>query len=154
MKAKIFRGLTEAEPIIRACEVCHVGMVDADNMPYTLPMNFGFEDNTIFLHSGPEGKKITLLKQKPEVCLSFSTDYQMYHQSENVACSYGMRYRSVLIFGKVEFVEDESEKQRILNIIMKHYVGRDDYNYNDPAIRNVKVMQIEIERLEGRTFGY
>jgi nitroimidazol reductase NimA-like FMN-containing flavoprotein (pyridoxamine 5'-phosphate oxidase superfamily) len=65
-----------------------------------------------------------------------------------------MRYRSVLIFGKVEFVEDESEKQRILNIIMKHYVGRDDYNYNDPAIRNVKVMQIEIERLEGRTFGY
>ena len=153
MKVKIFRGLAEAEPIIRACEVCHMGMVDTENMPYSLPMNFGFDGDSI-LHSGPDGKKINILKHKPEVCLNFSTDYKMYHQSEDVACSYGMRYRSVLIFGKVEFVQDETEKRRILNIIMKQYSGRDDYKYNDPAIRNVKVMQVKIERLEGRTFGY
>lgn len=146
--------MAEAEPIIRASEVCHMGMVDTDNRPYTLPMNFGFEDDFIFLHSGPEGKKINILNQHPEVCLSFSTDYQMYHQSEKVACSYGMRYRSVLIFGKVEFVEDEVEKQRILNIIMKQYSGRDDFSYNEPAVRNVKVMRVKIELMEGRTFGY
>ncbi|GAB1405980.1 MAG: pyridoxamine 5'-phosphate oxidase family protein [Lentimicrobiaceae bacterium] len=154
MRVKTFHELTEAEPIIKACEVCHVGMVDKDNHPYTLPMNFGIETDTIYLHSGPEGKKIDILKAHPEVCLSFSTDYKLYHQSENVGCSYGMRYRSVLIFGKVEFVEDEAGKQRILNIIMSHYTGRSDFKYNAPAIRNVRIMRIKIERLEGRTFGY
>lgn len=150
----MFTGFLKAEPILKASEVCHVGMVDGENKPYTLPMNFGFDGENIYLHSGPEGKKISILNQNPDVCLSFSSDYKLYHQSEDVACSYGMRYRSVLIYGKVEFVDDEAEKQRILNIVMKQYTGRDDYNYNSPAIRNVKVMRVKISQLEGRSFGY
>ncbi|HOI86970.1 MAG TPA: pyridoxamine 5'-phosphate oxidase family protein [Lentimicrobium sp.] len=154
MKSRMIT-LTEAiEEIIRECEICNIGMVDAENMPYTLPFNFGFEWDTVYLHSAPTGRKIEILRANPNVCISFSTAHRLYHQSESVACSYGMKYKSVLIKGRVEFVEDYDEKVRILNIIMKQYTGRDEYSYNAPAVNNVAVMKVIASSVEAKAFGY
>lgn len=142
------------EEIITSCEVCSVGMVDQENMPYTLPFNFGFENNTVYLHSAPVGRKIDILMNKPDVCIAFSTAHELYLQSEQVACSYGMKYKSVLVKGKVEFVEDFDEKIRILNIIMKQYTRRDDFTYSSPAVMNVAVMKVVAKSIEAKAFGY
>lgn len=142
------------EEIISGCEVCYVGMIDPEHMPYTLPFNFGYADETVYLHSAPTGKKIEVLKNNPYVCIAFSTAHQLYKQSELVACSYGMKYKSVLISGRVEFVEDFEEKIRILNIIMRQYTHRDDFNYSAPAINNVAVMKVRAVKTEAKAFGY
>lgn len=140
--------------IVTACEVCSVGMIDKDNMPYTLPFNFGFENETVYLHSAPAGKKIEVLKSNPNVCIVFSTAHALYKQSENVACSYGMRYKSVLVRGKVEFIDDFDEKKRILNIIMKQYTKRDDFAYSVPSVNGVAVMKVVADKIEAKAFGY
>lgn len=154
MKSRFITLPQEIERIIKSCDVCNLGMIDLDNKPYTLPFNFGFEEQTIYLHSGPVGKKIDILRNNPDVCITFSTDHQLYHQSEDVACSYGMKYRSVLIQGKLEFVEDTDEKIRILNIIMRQYTKRDDYKYSGPSVANVAVMRIKAETITAKAFGY
>ena len=100
----------ELERIIEKCQVCHLSMVDLEGKPYVLPFNFGYEADTFYLHSAPVGKKIDILKKNNEVCLAMSTDYELRSQNENVACSYGWKYRSVLAYGKVEFIEDMDEK--------------------------------------------
>jgi hypothetical protein len=64
-----------------------------------------------------------------------------------------MKYRSVLAFGKVEFIEDIEEKIKCLNIIMQHYAGN-DFHYNMPALKNVKVYKIKINKITGKEFGY
>ncbi|MDK2979333.1 MAG: uncharacterized protein PWP52_2047, partial [Bacteroidales bacterium] len=66
-------GMDELEAVIKKCKVCRVGMVDGDN-PYVLAMNFGYEDQTIWLHCAKEGKKIDILKRNNKVCLEFDTD--------------------------------------------------------------------------------
>ena len=154
MKSRMITLPSAIEEIITSCEVCSVGMVDQNNLPYTLPFNFGFENNTVFLHSAPVGRKIDILRHKPDVCISFSTAHELYLQSENVACSYGMKYKSVLVKGKVEFVEDLDEKIHILNVIMKQYTRRDDFSYSEPAVKNVAVMKIIAETIEAKAFGY
>lgn len=154
MRVRTSLDQQEIDSIIKRCEVCHLGMADENNHPYVLPFNFAYEDGCIYLHSDPQGKKIDILNNNNHVCLAFSTDYRLYHQNESVACSYSMHYRSVLAYGKVEFVENLDEKKKIMNKIMKHYTGKDDFNYNQPAIKNVKVFRIPVERLEGRIFGY
>jgi uncharacterized protein len=136
-----------AKQVIDKCDVCYIGMTDQDNRPYVLPFNFGFENNTIYFHSGPGGRKLNILKNNPEVCVSFSTDHQLFHRHEQVACSYGMRYRSVLAFGKIEFIEDYDQKVEIMNIIMKKYTGR-EFSYNAPAINNVVVFKLVPTKLE------
>jgi uncharacterized protein len=154
MKGRMITLSEAIEEIVTSCEVCSVGMIDQDNMPYTLPFNFGFENETVYLHSAPSGKKIEVLKSNPNVCIVFSTAHELYKQSENVACSYGMRYKSVLVRGKVEFIEDFDEKKRILNIIMKQYTKRDDFAYSVPSVNGVAVMKVVADKIEAKAFGY
>lgn len=153
MHTRVIENMVEMERVIKSCQACCVGMVDKENKPYVLPFNFGYNDGIIYLHSAPEGKKIDILKNNPSVCISFSNGYELRFQSEQVACSYGMKYRSVLAFGKVTFIEDYDEKVRVLNIIMKHYTGK-EFEYNSPAVNNVLIYYVKVEKFEGRVHGY
>lgn len=154
MRVNILEKNTEKEDIIKRCKVCNVAMVDSDGMPYVLPFNFTYNEGVLYLHSAPEGKKIDILNQNPNICVSFSTDHAMHHQNEEVACSYSMRYRSVLIYGKVHFIEDIKQKEDVLNKMMAHYTKREKFKYSMPALKNVKIFKVDIERMDGRTFGY
>lgn len=154
MRVKTLEYLEQKEAIINKCEVCSVAMVDENNEPYVLPFNFAYQNQTLYLHSAPEGRKIDVLKRNPDVCVSFSSDYQLYHQNERVACSYSMKYKSVLLHGKVNFIDDLDRKKEILNLIMEKYTSKSDFGYSMPALKNVTIMEIPVENLEGRTFGY
>lgn len=153
MHSKIIQSKEEMYAIIDACEVCYVAMTDLEGKPYLLPFNFGRKDNVIYLHCGPEGKKLNILREKPAVCISFSNGYSLYNQHEKVACSYGMMFRSVLVYGNVEFLEDYQQKIDVLNIVMKQYVKK-DFSYSEPAVNNVVVMKIEIKEMTGKKRGY
>ena len=128
-------------------------MTDLEGNPYLLPMNFGFKDGVIYIHGAQKGKKIDILKVNPQVCVNFSTDHQLRFQSEEVACSWSMRYRSVLAYGRVEFITDPTEKISALDIVMAQYSDR-SFLYNPPSIREVNVWKIKVDRFEGRIFGY
>ena len=143
----------EIEKIIHACDVCTLSMIDIEGKPYGIPMNFGFSKGVIYLHSSKRGKKIESLEKNPGVCVSFSTAHQLKWQSEKVACSYSMRYKSVLAYGRVEFVEDMNDKVQALNAIMKNYSDK-QFKYNDPALREVCVFKVRVEKFEGRVYGY
>ena len=143
----------EIERIIKNCEFCNVAMVDLEGKPYVIPMNFGYSNNYIYLHSSPNGKKIDCLRNNNSVCVSFSTDHLLRWQSEKVACSYSMKYRSVLAYGKVEFEIAKEEKIEALNQIMKQYTDK-EYTYSDPAVKDVMVFKVNIGKLEGRAYGY
>ena len=59
---------------------------------------------------------------------------------------------SVICRGRVEFVEDFDEKVEALNILMEQYTER-PFKYSDPAVRNVKIWKIKIDRISGKIFG-
>jgi nitroimidazol reductase NimA-like FMN-containing flavoprotein (pyridoxamine 5'-phosphate oxidase superfamily) len=141
------------EEIIRKCQVCHIAMVDPDGMPYVLPFNFGYEKNIIYFHSSRLGKKIATLKNYPQVCVEFSTDYLLWYQNEKVGCSYNMKYRSVLVYGKVEFIGDPEQKTRIMNLIMKNYTTG-EFIYNPPSIKEICCWIVKIDKMEGKVNGY
>ena len=153
MKHRTLTNNKEIEEIIRKCQFCHVAMVDEDGKPYIVPMNFGFEEGVIYLHSSRIGKKIGILKNNPDVCIEFSTDCLLRYQNEDVACSWTMKYRSVLAYGRVTFIEDAEQKVFHLNIIMKNYTPR-EFKYNPPSIREVCCWKVNVERFEGRVYGY
>ncbi len=154
MKARFITDKSLTEEIIKSCEVCFVGMVDEQGMPYTLPFNFGYADGVLYLHSGPVGQKLNILRNNPNVCVVMSTAHQMYHQSDQVACSYGMKYKSVMMRGKVEFVEDLEDKVLALSKVMKQYTQREDYRYSEPSLKNVTVMRIVPTQTDCKYFGY
>jgi len=153
MKKRELTFRPELDSIIRKCQFCNMAMVDKAGKPYVLPMNFGYEEDCIYFHSAPTGRKAEILKNNPNVCVSFSADHQLRWVNEEVACSWGMKYRSVLAYGKVEFIDDFDEKEKALKIIMKNYSDI-DFSFNAPAVKEVLVFRLKIEKLDGRALGY
>ncbi len=153
MSHRLLADRSEMEDIIRKCQVCHIAMVDTEGMPYLLPFNFGYENGIIYFHSSRMGKKMEILTHNPNVCVEFSTDYLLRFQSEKVGCSYTMKYRSVLAYGKVEFIKDPEQKTQIMNIVMKNYASG-EFTYNPPSMNEICCWIVNIDKLEGKINGY
>ena len=144
--------LDELEAIIKKCNVCRIGMVDGDT-PYVLAMNFGYDDQTIWLHCSKEGKKLDILKRNNKVCIEMDTDNKLFSRHEHVACSWRFAYRSVQIQGHAILVEDYDEKIKGLNIFMKNYSDK-EFEYSKPSVDNVQIIKIPFESITGRSFEY
>lgn len=152
MKVKKITKQIEQEEIVKSCLYCNLAMVDLEGKPYVLPFNFGYDNSTIYLHSDQKGKKIDILEKNPYVCLSFTNDIELFARDEHVACSYGMKYKSVVVYGKVEFIDDYDAKVEAMNIIMKQYTSK-QFKYNAPAIKNVKIYKVIINEMTGKAYG-
>ncbi len=153
MKKRTFDKQIDIEKIINKCEVCYVAMVDENNQPYVLPFNFGYNNKCLYLHGTKTGKKINILKKNNSVCVTFSTDHSLVYQNDSVACSFTMKFRSVVAYGKVTFIEDYDKKVEAIDEVMKKYTGK-SYSYSKPSIINLETFIIEIESWTGKESGY
>jgi nitroimidazol reductase NimA-like FMN-containing flavoprotein (pyridoxamine 5'-phosphate oxidase superfamily) len=142
----------EMEKIISQCNICFVGFVEKDGSPYVIPMNFGYSNREIVLHSGPHGKHLDLLALDNRICVTFCKGHKVVYQHPEVACSYSMTSKSVLCKGKVVFVEDLEEKEALMNQLMHNYTDR-PFKYSVPALKNVKVWRVSVTEMTGKSFG-
>ena len=152
MRTRFITDRKEKEDIINQCNVCYVGMIDEDGSPYVIPMNFGYADGEIILHSAPEGKHLRLLEKDNRVCITLSTEHKLVYQHPDVACSYSMSSRSVLCKGLVTFIDDLDEKEEKLNVLMKNFTDR-PFKYSKPALANVKVWIVKVDEMTSKAFG-
>lgn len=153
MRTSFITDSREIGKIISERQICFVGMVDEDGSPYVIPMNFGYAEGKIILHSDPHGRHVSLLEKDNRVCVTFCTDNnRIFYQHPDVACSYSMESKSVLVRGKIQFIEDLDEKQRLMKLFMKHYTDR-EFKISTPAIRNVKIWLLEPEKITAKAFG-
>jgi len=152
MRTVVITDKKEIEDIISQCDVCFVGITESDGTPYVIPMNFGYSDGEIILHSAPEGKHIKLLELSNRVCVTFCAGRKLVFQHPDVACSYSMQSKSVLCKGSVSFIEELDEKESALNITMKNYTDR-PFKYSKPALLNVKVWRVRVDEMTAKAFG-
>jgi uncharacterized protein len=138
--------MSEIESVIKNATVCRIGLADADE-PYVIPVCFGYEDGTIYLHSSFHGKKIAMLEKNPQCC--FEVDQCDTIIRAERPCSWGLRYKSVIGFGRAYFVSDNNEKKYGLNCIMRHY-GSEMHEFSEDDIRNVCIIRIKIDSITGK----
>jgi len=140
------------EEIIKECKFCHVSMIDK-NTPYIVGMNFGYKEKTIYLHSAKTGKKIDILKKNNNVSIFFTAGTELFSRNKEVACSWRMRYKSVIANGKAEILEDYETKLDCLKIFMDNYADN-EIKFSKPAVDNILIIKIQVENWTGRTFEY
>lgn len=44
------------EEILAGAEICRLSMLDGQ-LPYIVPVNYGYREGHIYIHSAPEGKR-------------------------------------------------------------------------------------------------
>lgn len=133
--------------IINEAQICRIGLVD-NNKPYVVPMNFGYYNNCIYLHSSKEGRKIELLNKNNNVCFEVEGKAELI--TGELACNFSMSYQSVIGFGEAHFVDNLQDKIIALNIIMSKYSDKTDFQYSEEAINRICIIRIDIKELTGK----
>ena len=136
--------------IIEKAIICRVAMCWHDE-PYVIPMNFGYRDNYIYLHSAREGRKLDILRNNDKVCIEFDVDVELVQSQE--ACKTEMKFKSVLAFGKAVILKDIAEKKKALDIIMHHYYDRNSpsvFHYSEDALGKVIIIKVKVEKITGK----
>lgn len=141
--------LKEIEEIMQNAQVCRLA-VSYQDMPYIIPMNFGYLDQVLYFHSAGEGLKLSILRANPQACFEVDVDTQVVPGM--VGCNWAMRYQSVIGFGEVEFIEDIEGKREGLEIIMKHYTNEESV-FVDSAIAKVTLFKLKINTMTGKKSG-
>ena len=150
---KEVKDKTAIESIIRSATVCRMALSE-NNLPYIVPVAFGYKGNCLYFHSAPEGKKIEIIKQNNNVCFELDIDCELDKKTEQ-PCNWSMKYRSVIGFGKAFFIDDLEGKKAALNIIVEHYSGNpNEYPYPKDMISNMAVIKVEIDSMTGKQSGY
>ena len=100
--------------ILDAGLVAHVAFVQ-DDAPVVVPMLYGRDGDTIYLHGARKARVIRLLEQTGMTCINVTLlDGLVFARS---TFNSSMNYRSVTIFGSAQLVEDLDAKKRALRTI-------------------------------------
>jgi nitroimidazol reductase NimA-like FMN-containing flavoprotein (pyridoxamine 5'-phosphate oxidase superfamily) len=138
------------DEVLSSAFYMNLAMVD-DGKPYVVPLNFGYADGCIYVHSAPAGRKVELLKRAPQV--SFSVVAKAEVVAGEKPCQFSARYRSVLGTGRVVLVEDAGERAKGLDSIMCRF-SKGPFEYEAKTLARTVIFRIDIESLSGKQAGY
>ena len=116
------RGRYDRETIYAILDeafICHVGFV-VDGQPYVIPTGFAQIGDDLYIHGSSASRMLRNLSQGIDVCVTVTlVDGLVLARS---AFHHSINYRSVVILGKAQLVEDADEKNRALEAFTDHII--------------------------------
>ena len=138
---------TEIDQIINKSDVCRIAF-SKDNIPYIVPLSFGYDGKFIYIHTAIEGKKVEFIEANNNVCIEFDLDVKTITH-DTIGCKWTTAYRSVIANGKIYEITKEKGMINALNQIMLHYSGK-EWNFTEKMLKNVRIWKIEIDKIIGK----
>ena len=132
----------EARNLIAAGKIGRLGCVD-NGEPYVVPINYVFEDESIYSHSLP-GQKIEALRAHPRACL----------QVDEIQDD--LEWRSVIAFGNFEEIRVPSDRRAILGKLLARFpklTPVESVMARDAGAPDSVVFCIRIDRITGVAEG-
>jgi uncharacterized protein len=129
---------TEARDLIGAGTIGHLGCI-VNGEPYVVPINYIFEDRSIYSHSLP-GLKIEAMRSLPRACL----------QVEEIKDNFS--WRSALVYGDFEEVRVPSDRRTVLSKLMTRFpllTPVESVIAQDAAAPDSIVFRIVVDRITG-----
>lgn len=136
----------ELRRVLAAARVCRLAMADDDG-PYLVPLTFALDGDDLVLHSARVGRKVEALRRHPAVCFEVEEGVEVAPAA--TACDFNMRFRTVIGFGEVEFVEDLAERGRLLALFGPRY-GAPDGALPEAEVRRTCVLRVRVRSLTGK----
>ena len=116
------RGAYDRETIYSILDegfVCHVGFV-IDGQPYVIPTGYARISDHLYIHGSSASRMLRNLAQGIDVCVTVThVDGLVLARS---AFHHSINYRSVVVLGKAEMVEDRGEKDMALEAFTEHII--------------------------------
>ena len=105
-----------------------LALLGDDDYPYAIPMSHVYLNGKIYFHGAKTGHKIDAIAKCDKAC--FCVHDEGYRKDGEWA----LNIKSVIVFGRIEFVEDQETVYRISEELSRKFTNDDEF------------IRIEIER--------
>ena len=94
-----------------------------DDYPYGMPINHYYceNDGKLYFHGGKKGHKIDAIRRHDKV------SFCVYDQGFRRDGEWALNIRSVIVFGRIEFVEDRETIYRISTELSRKFTDDEEY---------------------------
>jgi uncharacterized protein len=121
------RGVFDRDLVYRILDegfICHVGFV-AEGRPVVIPTGYARMEDTLYIHGSQASRMLRNLEKGIDVCLTVTlVDGLVLARS---AFHHSMNYRSVVVFGRAQLLDQTDEKLAALRALSEHFIpGRWD----------------------------
>ena len=115
--------------------------------PYAVPISFVYDDGKLYFHSAMSGHKVDAIRScnKASFCV---IDQDSVRPAE-----YTTYFRSVIAFGRIRIVEDETEKLAIARILGNRYNPNQEEALQkelEHGLARMLAIRFDIEHLTGK----
>ncbi len=125
-----------------------LSVIGDDGYPYGVPINHYYceDDGKIYFHGAKAGHKIDAIKacDKASFCV--------YNDGYRKEGEWALNITSVIIFGRIHLVEDESTALRICSELTKKFTDDEEYLEQEikNSFRNVQCLELIPEHMTGK----
>lgn len=119
-----------------------------DDYPYAVPISYVYDDSRIYFHSAKTGHKIDAIRK----CSKAS--FCVIDQDNIIPEEYTTYFRSVIAFGKVRILDDETEiRKAIEKLAIKYHPEDSEANRNQAIVRawnSLCMIEFSVEHMTGK----
>ena len=136
---------TTVEAILDEGLVCHVGFAE-DGSVFVQPTMYARIGDALYLHGAPANRMLRALAAGGPACVTVTLlDGLVLARS---AFHHSMNYRSVMLFGTAERVEDDEAKRAAMTALLEHVAAGRSGDTRPPSARELRatlVLRFPIE---------
>jgi nitroimidazol reductase NimA-like FMN-containing flavoprotein (pyridoxamine 5'-phosphate oxidase superfamily) len=151
-KDRQINDMEEIKAILMENNLLHLGLSE-NNMPYIVPINYGYDGEFLYMHCALEGRKIEIIKSSmteegAPCCFEISDSIEVVIEDESAECT--THYRSIVGFGKLTLITDTTEKLDALKILVRHIEKREPTSLPEAVVKRTRMLRIKIEEINGK----
>lgn len=119
-----------------------------DDYPYAVPMSYVLCENKIYFHCAKSGHKLDAIARNEKV------SFCVIGQDHVIPEEYTTHYKSVIVFGKIRILEDDTEKRTAMEKLAVKYAPNDTEANRQKEIEKdwkpLCVLEMSIDHMSGK----
>lgn len=136
---------------LETADTCRLAL-NTGGAPYIVPLSYGYtlEEGslTFYFHCAGEGQKLELMDADNRA--GFEVDCGQKLVTGPKACHYSTQFMSVVGWGLLEKLTDPAAKKTALSHLMRHYSGRDDWDFDEKVLNHTTVLRLTVREFTGK----
>lgn len=139
----------DIEKILTNGEYGVLATVGENGYPYTVPLSYVYQDNSIYFHCAKEGHKLDNIEKNPKVSFCVVTD------TEVLPGKFSTNYKSIIAFGEAKELTGALKRDILFKFIEKYSQSfiEEGKRYIERAQDSAKIVEIKIEHITGKSRG-
>ena len=140
------------DSVLKSEQVGRIATQNENGYPYVVPVHYVVSNGNIYIHGLIKGQKISNLIRNDKVCFEVDEMGAVIPDDEN-PCDTNTAFRSIIILGNAQMIDDKIVKEGILRAIVKKYTPQLSHlDFPEKMMKATGIIEITPVEITGKYY--